>query len=79
MITDNSDNQKKGGRCVGFGPLLEVIQDPLHHRRVLDAGDHFDVANTRLAGLFIKLENSFETLGPSHDGARWTGDDMNKQ
>lgn len=27
-------------RCVGFGPLLDVIQDPLHDGRILDAGNH---------------------------------------
>ena len=32
------------GRCVGFRPLREVVQDPLHDRRVLDAGDHLDGA-----------------------------------
>lgn len=32
------------GRCVGIGPLLGVIQDPLHDRRVLAAGNQLEMA-----------------------------------
>jgi len=58
-----------GARCVGIGPLLEVVQDPLHHRWVLDAGNHFDRAAALVTGLDVDLEHALEALGPRHGGA----------
>jgi len=43
------------GRGVGFGPLLDVVQDPPHDRGVLDAGNHLDGATALVTGLDIDL------------------------
>lgn len=38
----NGGGPSRIGRClIGFGSVFEMIQDPLHDRRVFEAGDHF--------------------------------------
>jgi len=44
--------------------LLEVIEDPFHDRRVLDASDDFHEAAALVTGLDVDLEHALEALGP---------------
>ena len=57
------------GRCVGIGPRLKVVQDPPHHRWVLDRGNHVDGAAALITGLDVDLEHALEALRPGHRGA----------
>jgi hypothetical protein len=43
-----------------------VIQDPIDHRRVFDAGDHLNGAAAVRAGFDVYLENPLEALRPAH-------------
>jgi len=71
-----------GAQFVRLGTLFEVVQDPLHDRRVLsalascvalppasmqsDAGDDFHGAAALVTGLDVDLEYPFEALGPGY-------------
>jgi len=45
-------------RLGGFGPLLEMIQDSLDHRRVFDASDGLDGAAAAVAGFDVDPEHA---------------------
>lgn len=58
---------------VGFGVLFEMIENPLHERRILNAGDDLDGAATLVTRFDVDLECPFESLGPGHGGAALGG------
>ena len=43
---------------------VEVVEDPLDHRRVLDAGDDPDLSTTGRTGLDVDVEDPLQALRP---------------
>ena len=54
---------------IGIGGFpFQMFKNALNHRRILDAGNHFDVAAAVLADFNLDVEDSFEAL---HDFQGW--------
>ncbi len=51
---------------VGVGLLLQVIENPLDHHRVLDAGHDLHGPAAGRTGLDVNIENTFQALRPAH-------------
>lgn len=45
---------------------IQMVKYLLDHRGILDRGDDPDAAAARLAGLYVDIEDAFETLRPGH-------------
>src|SRR5690554_4742115 len=50
------------GRCIA----AEVLENPLNHGRILDAGDHPQLPAATSANLYVDGEHALEALRPGH-------------
>ena len=58
------NRQVRGSGRSGF--VLQVFENVRNHCRILDAGDHFDLAAITFTNFHVNIEHPFEPLHPCH-------------